>query len=122
EVRLGIIPGYGGTVRLPRLIGSGRAMEMILTGESIDAEEAHRIGLVNRIAGDGETLEAAEKLLRVILSNGPLAIARGLESVVRGGEAGIEEALVIESTLFGLLASTEDMREGMNAFLARRPP
>jgi enoyl-CoA hydratase len=120
EVRLGIIPGYGGTVRLPRLVGKGRALEMILTGEMIGAEEAHRIGLVNRVAEPNELMAQAQALLEAILANGPTAVAFAIESVNRGLDLAIEDALGMEADLFGLLAATEDMREGMSAFLEKR--
>jgi len=120
EVKLGIIPGYGGTIRLPRLVGRGRALELMLTGEMIDAEEAYRIGLVNRIAEPAALLDTTRELARKIIANGPIAIALALESVDRGMSTTIDDALVLESNLFGLLASTEDMREGMSAFLEKR--
>ncbi len=120
EVKLGIIPGYGGTVRLPRLVGRGRALEMILTGEMIDAAEAHRIGLVNGVTPHAALREAAAGLVRQILGNGPVAVALALEAVDRAGDTGTEDALTLESNLFGLLAATEDMREGMAAFLGKR--
>jgi enoyl-CoA hydratase len=120
EVRLGIIPGYGGTIRLPRLVGRGRALEMMLTGEMIDAEEAFRIGLVNRIAEPDGLMDVARDLARRIIANGPIAIALALESVDRGMSTTIDDALILESNLFGLLASTDDMREGMSAFLEKR--
>ena len=120
EVKLGIIPGYGGTIRLPRLVGRGRALEMILTGEMIDAQEAHRIGLVNRVHPPAELLAAAEALVRQIAANGPVAVALALEAVDHGFHATTDDALVLESNLFGLLASTADMREGMQAFLEKR--
>jgi enoyl-CoA hydratase len=122
EVKLGIIPGYGGTVRLPRLVGQGRALELILTGEPVGAAEAHRIGLVNRVVPDGTAAEAARDILRPILENGPLAVARAIESITRGGDMGFDDGLLLESTLFGLLAATEDMHEGMSAFLSKRAP
>ena len=121
EVKLGIIPGYGGTVRLQRLVGRGRALEMILTGEMIDAEEAYRIGLVNRVHAPEELREAALQMLRNMTANGPVAIALALEAVDRAASTSIEDAQVLESNLFGLLASTSDMREGMQAFLEKRP-
>jgi enoyl-CoA hydratase len=111
EVKLGIIPGYGGTVRLPRLVGRGRALEMMLTGEMIDAEEAYRIGLVNRVVEPGTVLEAARAMARTMTANGPIALALALEAVDRGMSTTIDDAQVLESRLFGLLASTEDMRE-----------
>jgi enoyl-CoA hydratase len=120
EVKLGIIPGYGGTVRLPRIVGRGRALEMILTGEMVDAERAREMGLVNKVVPAGETRAAAESLLDTILKNGPIALRFALEAVDRSLETGIEEGLGLEAHLFGLLASTEDMREGMQAFLDKR--
>jgi len=121
EVKLGIIPGYGGTIRLPRLVGRGRALELILTGEMIGAEEAYRIGLVNRVVPQPELLETARALLAKIVANGPLAVAHALEAVDRGADATLDGGFEIESNLFGLLADTEDMREGMQAFLEKRP-
>ncbi|NIP79736.1 MAG: enoyl-CoA hydratase [Gemmatimonadetes bacterium] len=120
EVKLGIIPGYGGTVRLPRIVGRGRALELILTGEMIDAGRALDMGLVNRVVTPEETRPAAEALLDTILKNGPVALRFALEAVDRSLETGIDEGLGLESHLFGLLASTEDMREGMGAFLEKR--
>jgi enoyl-CoA hydratase len=120
EVKLGIIPGYGGTVRLPRLVGRGRALELILTGEMIDAAEAHRIGLVNRVVPQSELLATAETLVSKITANGPVAVALAIESVDHGYNSTTEDALRLESNLFGLLASTADMKEGMAAFLEKR--
>jgi enoyl-CoA hydratase len=120
EVKLGIIPGYGGTVRLPRIVGRGHALEMILTGEMITAQRAHEIGLVNRVVPQAELPAAADQLLDGILKNGPIALRFALEAVDRSLEAGIDEGLGFESHLFGLLASTEDMREGMGAFMEKR--
>ena len=120
EVKLGIIPGYGGTIRLPRLVGRGRALEMMLTGEMIDAEEAYRIGLVNRIAEPDALLDTARDLARKMIANGPIAIAMALESVDHGMSSTIDDVQTLESNLFGLLASTDDMREGMKAFLEKR--
>jgi len=122
EVKLGIGPGYGGTQRLPRLIGAGRALQLILTGEMIDAEEAHRIGIVNRVVPRDALLAESDALLRRILANGPLAVALCIEAVQRGVGVTLEEGLSIEANHFGLLASTEDMREGMRAFLEKRAP
>ena len=121
EVKLGIIPGYGGTVRLPRLVGRGRALELILTGDMIDAAEAFRLGLVNRVEEPENLLPAARTLLQKILANGPVALAAALESVDHADRASMEQAQLLESNLFGLLASTADMREGMAAFLEKRP-
>lgn len=120
EVKLGIIPGYGGTLRLQRLVGRGRALELILTGEMIDAAEAHRIGLVNRIAGPADLLTETHGLMRTILANGPIAIALAIEAVDRAATTTTEDALLYESNLFGLLAATSDMREGMQAFIEKR--
>ncbi len=122
EVKLGIIPGYGGTVRLPRLVGRGRALQMILTGEMIDAEEARRIGLVDDVVPQAALLESARGLAHRIMANGPVAVALALEAVDHGYHATTDDALRFESNLFGLLASTDDMREGMAAFLEKRPP
>jgi enoyl-CoA hydratase len=121
EVKLGIGPGYGGTQRLPRLIGRGRALQLILTAEMVDAAEAYRIGLVNKVVPAGELLGAADAMLRQILANGPVAVALCIEAVHRGLDTTLEEGLVIEANHFGLLATTTDMREGMRAFLDKRP-
>jgi enoyl-CoA hydratase len=117
---LGIGPGYGGTVRLPRLVGKGRALELLLTGQMIDAQEAWRIGLVNRVVPSGQLLEEAEQLLRTILENGPLAIRACLEAVDAGLEMSLDQALLLEANHFGLLSGTADMREGTRAFLEKR--
>lgn len=122
EVKLGIIPGYGGTVRLPRLVGRGRALELMLSGDMIDAQEALRIGLVNHVEEPDALLDAARGLARRITANGPIAIRLALEAVDRGMSTTIDDAQILESNLFGLLASTEDMREGMQAFLEKRKP
>ncbi|HSJ25511.1 MAG TPA: enoyl-CoA hydratase-related protein [Longimicrobiales bacterium] len=120
EVKLGIIPGYGGTVRLPRLVGRGRATELMLTGDMIDAAEAYRIGLVNRVEEPDALMGAARDMARKMAANGPVAIAMALEAVDRGMSTTLDDAQILESRLFGLLASTEDMREGMTAFLEKR--
>ena len=122
EVKLGIVPGYGGTQRLPRLVGKGRALQLLLTGEMVDAEEAFRIGLVNKVVPAAELMTAAEGMLRQMLANAPLAIALCAEAVDRGLEMALEEGLVFEATQFGLLSATQDMTEGMRAFLEKRPP
>ncbi len=121
EVKLGISPGYGGTVRLPRLVGRGRAIQLLLTGEMIDAQEAWRIGLVNRVVPGDRLLAEAETLLRAILAQGPLAVGCVLEAVDAGFEMAIPEALLLEANHFGLLSASADMREGMRAFLEKRP-
>jgi enoyl-CoA hydratase len=120
EVKLGIIPGYGGTIRLQRLVGRGRALELMLTGDMIDAAEAYRIGLVNRVEEPDALLDAARGLARKMIGNGPIALALAIEAVDRGMTTTIDDAQILESNLFGLLASTEDMREGMQAFLEKR--
>ena len=122
EVKLGISPGYGGSQRLPRLVGQGRALELILTGEMIDAREAYRIGLVNAVVPAADLLRVAREMLLKMLANGPVALALSIEAVVRGVELPLEEALLLEADQFGLLAATDDMREGMSAFLEKRPP
>jgi enoyl-CoA hydratase len=120
EVKLGISPGYGATVRLPRLVGRGRAIQLLLTGEMIDAQEAWRIGLVNRVVPAAALAAEAVSLLRTILDQGPLAVAAVLEAVDAGYEMPTPEALLLEANHFGLLSSTTDMREGMAAFLEKR--
>jgi len=123
EVKLGIIPGYGGTQRLMRVVGGARALEMILSGDPIDAERAFDWGLVNRLAETPEqTVEEARKLLRPILKRGPLAVAAALEANRRGRDLPIGEAMRVEADLFALLAATHDMHEGMQAFLEKRRP
>ena len=122
EVKLGIGPGYGGTVRLPRLVGKGRALELLLTGQMIDAQEAYRIGLVNRVVPADRLMSDSDQMLRAILENGPLAVRACLEAVDAGLDIGVDEALLLEANLFGLLSGTADMREGTAAFAAKRKP
>jgi enoyl-CoA hydratase len=122
EVKLGIAPGYGGTVRLPRLIGRARALELLLTGEMIDAEEARRVGLVNRVVPADRVVAEAEGLLRAILANGPLAVRACLELVDTGMEMTLDQALLLEAGYFGLLSATADMQEGTRAFVEKRKP
>jgi enoyl-CoA hydratase len=121
EVKLGIIPGYGGSQRMARLCGKGVAHELCLTGEMITAEEAQRIGLVNHIYEPAELLPAAETLAKKIIEKAPLAVKYCMEAIERGAEMPQEEALFLEATLFGLCCATEDMREGTKAFLEKRP-
>ncbi|MDP9147422.1 MAG: enoyl-CoA hydratase-related protein [Acidobacteriota bacterium] len=121
EVKLGIIPGYGGSQRLARLCGKGVAHELCLTGEMISAEEAQRIGLVNRIYEATELLPAAESMAKKIIANAPLAVKYTMDAIERGMEMPQEEGLFLEATLFGLACTTEDMREGTKAFLEKRP-
>jgi enoyl-CoA hydratase len=120
EVKLGIAPGYGGTVRLPRLVGRGRALELLLTGEMIDAAEAYRIGLVNRVVAGEQLLPEATALVKQILANGPLAVATCLALVDGTADLPLEAALALEAVHFGLLSSSPEMREGTAAFLGRR--
>jgi len=120
EVKLGIIPGYGGTQRLARLCGKGVAHELCLTGEMINAEEAMRIGLVNRVYEPAELSPAAEAMAKKIIANAPVAVKYTMEAIERGIELPQEEGLFLEATLFGLSCATEDMREGTKAFLEKR--
>ena len=122
EVKLGICPGYGGTQRLPRLVGMGRALQLLMTGEMIDAAEAYRIGLVNRVVPAGDLLSTAEAMLRQMLANAPLALASCIEATVRGTEIPLEDGLNLEANHFALLAASQDMAEGTRAFLDKRPP
>jgi len=122
EVGLGIIPGYGGTIRLARLVGLGRAIELTLTGDMVDAARAREIGLVSAVVPRGELLDQAKAFARKITKNGPIAVRMALESIYRGVDTSTAEALDFESSLFGLLASTGDMKEGMTAFLEKRKP
>jgi enoyl-CoA hydratase len=121
EVKLGIIPGYGGTQRLTRLVGQGRALELVLSARNVKADEAERIGLVNRVVPQAELLDEALKLAETILKNGPLAVADAIECVVRGASLPLREGLDLEARRFGRLAGTSDMHEGMRAFLEKRP-
>lgn len=121
EVKLGLCPGYGGTQRLARLIGKGRALQLLLTGETIDAAEAYRIGLVNRVVAADALLGAASEMLRQILANGQLAVAACIEAVDLGLDMSLDGGLALEASHFGLLAATSDMREGTRAFLEKRP-
>jgi enoyl-CoA hydratase len=122
EVKLGIAPGYGGTQRLPRLVGKGVALELILSGEMIDAQEAYRIGLVNKVVPAERLMADTETMLRAIIARGPLAVRLALEAVERGLDMSLEEGLLLEANHFGLLAATQDMREGLTAFLEKRTP
>jgi len=120
EVKLGIIPGYGGTQRLPRLVGKGLAMQLVLTGEMISAQEAHRIGLVNEIVAAAELIPRAEAIAQKIIANAPLAVQYTMEAVNRGMEMPLAEGLFLEATLFGVSCATEDKKEGTTAFLEKR--
>jgi enoyl-CoA hydratase len=121
EVKLGLTPGYGATQRLPRLVGRGRALHLLLTGETIDAQEALRIGLVTKVVPADQLLAEAAKLLRTILANGPVAVALTAEAVLRGSDVPLADGLRVEADMFGLVAATEDVKEGTKAFLEKRP-
>jgi len=121
EVKLGVLPGYGGTQRLPRLVGRGRALEMLLSGEPITAAEAHRIGLVNHVVPQAELQNFSRKWLLKVLANAPRAVGLTLEAVDVGLEAGLEQGLRFEAAAFGLTTATEDRSEGTRAFLEKRP-
>lgn len=122
EVKLGVIPGYGGTQRLARLIGKGRAIEITTIAEPISAQEAYRLGLVNQVVPAKDLITVCEALAGKIMANAPLAVKFALEAVNHGMEMTLEEGLFLEANLFGLCCATEDMREGTRAFLEKRPP
>jgi enoyl-CoA hydratase len=122
EVTLGVIPGYAATQRLPRLVGLGRAMEMILTGQPLTADEALRVGLVNRVVDPEALLPTCVEIATTIASRGPVAVRFALEAVQRGLDGTLEEGSWLEQALFGLLWTTDDMKEGTGAFLEKRPP
>lgn len=121
EVKLGIIPGYGGSQRLPRLVGKGLANQILLTGEMISAQEAHRIGLVNEVVPQADLIKRAEEIAAKIIANAPLAIQYTLEAVNHGMEMTLDEGLFLEATLFSVACATEDKKEGTSAFLEKRP-
>ena len=122
EVKLGLVPGGGGTQRLPRLIGKGRALQLILSGEMISAQEAYRIGLVNEVVPAAELITRAETILNKIASNAPIAVKLALETANKGLETSQDEGLLLEASYFGLCAATADKKEGATAFLEKRPP
>jgi enoyl-CoA hydratase/carnithine racemase len=122
EVTLGLVPGGGGTQRLPRLVGKGRALQLILSAEMISAQEAYRIGLVNEVVPAADLLTRAEAILRKIASNAPMAVKFALTAVNKGLETSQDEGLLLEASYFGLCAGTEDKKEGTTAFLEKRPP
>jgi enoyl-CoA hydratase/carnithine racemase len=121
EVKLGIIPGYGGTQRLPRLVGKGIAMQLVLTGEIISAQEAHRIGLVNEVTPSAELIPRAEAIAQKIIANAPLAVQYSMEAVNKGIEMSLAEGLYLEAVLFAVACASEDKKEGTTAFLEKRP-
>ena len=122
EVGLGIIPGYGGTIRMARLVGLGRAVQMTLTGDMVGAEDAESMGLVTQVVPRDELLQRARELMGRVVKNGPVALRMALESVYHAVDATTEDAQRFESSLFGLLAATDDMKEGMKAFQEKRDP
>jgi enoyl-CoA hydratase len=122
EVTLGLVPGGGGTQRLPRLVGKGRALQLILSGEMISAQEAYRIGLVNEIVQPTDLISRAEAMLKKIAANAPIAVKLALEAANKGLEMGQSEGLLLEASYFGLCAATEDKKEGTTAFLEKRAP
>ena len=122
EVKLGLIPGYGGTQRLPRLVGKGRAMEMILSGKSIGAQEAQRIGLVNGVVPLKDLISRCRELATRILANGPLAVRYCIEAINSGLDISLQEATRLEASLFSLCCATQDMKEGTRAFLEKKKP
>src|SRR3954454_7980432 len=122
EVALGLLPGGGGTQRLPRLVGKGRALQLILSGETISAQEAYRIGLVNEVVPAEQLIPRVEAILQKIFANAPLAVTYSLEAVNRGLDTSQAEGLALEASFFGLCAGTEDKKEGTTAFLAKRAP
>ena len=122
EINLGIIPGYAGTQRLARIVGKGRALELLLSGDQITAQEAHRLGLVNRVVPAADLMAEARKLAATLASKAPIAVRYILDAVNKGLEMPFAQAQTFEATLFGLVASTEDMREGTAAFLEKRKP
>lgn len=122
EVKLGIMPGAGGTQRLPRLIGKGRALQLILTGEIINVQEAYRIGLVNEVVPLANLIPRAEAILNQINSNAPLGVRFSIDAVNKGMDGSVSEGLLIEASLFGICAGSEDKKEGTTAFLAKRAP
>jgi enoyl-CoA hydratase/carnithine racemase len=122
EVKLGLVPGGGGTQRLPRLVGKGRALQLILSGEMISAQEAYRIGLVNEVVPAADLITRAEAILNKIASNAPIAVKFALEAANKGLETSQDEGLLLEASYFGLCAATEDKKEGTTAFLEKRAP
>lgn len=122
EVKVGIMPGYGGTQRLARLVGKGRALQLILTAAVIDAQEAYRIGLVNEVVPASELIARAEAILKQIYANAPVGVKFSLEAVNKGVETSLEEGLLLEASFFAICAGSEDKKEGTSAFLAKRAP
>jgi enoyl-CoA hydratase/carnithine racemase len=122
EVKIGVMPGAGGTQRLPRLVGKGRALQLILTGESINAQEAFRIGLVNELVPNGELIARAEAILNQTIANAPLGVKHSIQAVNQGMDESLSQGLLLEAAMFAICAGSEDKKEGTTAFLAKRPP
>jgi enoyl-CoA hydratase len=122
EVKLGLLPGGGGTQRLPRLVGKGRALQLILTGETISAQEAYRIGLVNEVVPAADLIGRAEAILKQIMANAPIAVKFSLEAANKGLETSQSQGLALEASYFGICAATDDKKEGTSAFLEKRAP
>ena len=122
EVKLGLLPGGGGTQRLPRLVGKGRALQLILSGEMIDAQEAYRIGLVNEVVSAANLMARAETILKQISANAPIAIKFALEATNKGLDTSQNEGFALEASYFGICAATDDKKEGISAFLEKRVP
>jgi len=122
EVKLGLLPGGGGTQRLPRLVGKGRALQLILTGETISAQEAYRIGLVNEVVPAASLIDRAETILKQIMANAPIAVKFSLEAANKGMDTSQAEGFALEASYFGICAATEDKKEGTSAFLEKRAP
>ena len=122
EVKLGLLPGGGGTQRLPRLVGKGRALQLILTGETISAQEAYRIGLVNEVVPSANLIARAETILKQIAANAPIAVKFSLEAANKGMDTSQAEGFALEASYFGICAATEDKKEGTSAFLEKRAP
>lgn len=122
EVKLGVMPGYGGTQRMPRLVGKGRALKLILSGDIIDGAEAYRIGLVDELEPDAHVIERAETVLKKFILNAPLSVKYSIEAVNKGLETSVAEGMLLEASLFAVCASTEDKKEGTAAFLEKRAP
>jgi enoyl-CoA hydratase len=122
EVKIGVMPGYGGTQRLPRLVGKGRALQLILSGEIINAQEAYRIGLVNEVVPSANLIARVEAVLNQIISNAPVGVKYAIEAVNKGLDTSLAEGLLLEASLFAICAGTEDKKEGTSAFLQKRAP
>ncbi len=121
EVSLGIIPGYGGTQRMARLLGKGKAFELVCSGERVNGAEAERIGLVNKVVPPDQLMSTAEEMAKKIASRSPVAVRAAIEAINYGSDMPLEEGQLLEATLFGVLCASEDMKEGMAAFLEKRP-